>query len=310
MGVLVQQITTIGYGSSSQKTNGIKLWHALHGVVGVMHQQSANAFSALAAKMVCYFGLLGNTKLEAKMMESIPLTLTVIAATFGYAFDFTKAGRSKDYAQALLDSFYMVVVSLTTIGYGDLNPSTPAGKLLSMPVMIFGTSLLSQTFSDDDSRASTAEWFRDNKKSFAESCLNNKNYDDQHKQNLKVKQAKRDDLIEEAFKQKDVKERKGGKTMAEYQAADKDLTEKGRNVCRKKEAKEKKMEEIKKEEGKEAKEAAEDEEKKKKDAAAAAKKEKEESVKDSVAKEEPAKEESEKIESNTVKESAPGAPAG
>merc|ERR1712050_544769 len=264
MGVLVQQITTIGYGSSTQETNGIKLWHALHGVVGVMHQQSANAFSALAAKMVCYFGLLGNTKLEAKMMESIPLTLTVIAATFGYAFDFTKAGRSKDYAQALLDSFYMVVVSLTTIGYGDLNPSTPAGKLLSMPVMIFGTSLLSQTFSDDDSRASTSEWFRENKKSFAEGCLNNKEYDDQHKQNLKVKQAKRDALIKDAFDKDDVKQRKGGKTMAEYQAADKELTEKGRNVCRKKEAKEKKMEEIKKEEEKGKKEAEDKKKKKKK----------------------------------------------
>merc|ERR1712014_435655 len=89
-------------------------------------------------------------------------------------------------------------------------------------------------------------WIRDNKGRFAKGCLNNKGYDDDHEDRLEQKQEARDKLMDKAFEQEDVKQRKNGKTKEEYKKEDKELTDKGRNVCRKKELKEKKMEEMKK----------------------------------------------------------------
>ena len=42
----------------------------------------------------------------------------------------------------LFDSFYWIVTTTTTVGYGDITPTTEAGKLLSMFVMISGIGVL------------------------------------------------------------------------------------------------------------------------------------------------------------------------
>jgi voltage-gated potassium channel len=41
----------------------------------------------------------------------------------------------------LLDSFYFVVVTLTTIGYGDFVPVTSAGKIFTMFYAFFGVGM-------------------------------------------------------------------------------------------------------------------------------------------------------------------------
>lgn len=41
-----------------------------------------------------------------------------------------------------LDSFYFTVVTLTTVGYGDISPTTTAGKVFTMAYLLIGIGLL------------------------------------------------------------------------------------------------------------------------------------------------------------------------
>jgi voltage-gated potassium channel len=41
-----------------------------------------------------------------------------------------------------LDSVYFCVVTLATVGYGDLHPDTPLAKLFTIPYIIFGVAML------------------------------------------------------------------------------------------------------------------------------------------------------------------------
>jgi voltage-gated potassium channel len=42
----------------------------------------------------------------------------------------------------LLDSLYFSVITLTTIGYGDLTPSTAAGKIFTILYVFIGLGLI------------------------------------------------------------------------------------------------------------------------------------------------------------------------
>ena len=46
-----------------------------------------------------------------------------------------------------LDSFYMSVITLATVGYGDYVPHTVLGKLFTMVYVLFGIGILVSVFS-------------------------------------------------------------------------------------------------------------------------------------------------------------------
>jgi len=43
----------------------------------------------------------------------------------------------------VLDSLYFSVITLTTVGYGDFSPQTPAGKIFTMIYVLIGLGLIS-----------------------------------------------------------------------------------------------------------------------------------------------------------------------
>ena len=47
-----------------------------------------------------------------------------------------------------VDSLYFSVVTLTTVGYGDLSPTTDASKLFTVVYLAIGVSLLGATFNE------------------------------------------------------------------------------------------------------------------------------------------------------------------
>ena len=55
-----------------------------------------------------------------------------LAAAVAFATILYWLERHASYTTAsMLDSLYMVVITMTTVGYGDMTPVTPAGKIFS-----------------------------------------------------------------------------------------------------------------------------------------------------------------------------------
>jgi len=166
---LTQQITTVGYGSDTPTTKGMKIFHALHSVVGVtlaakptfdiideivdkmIEDSSKFVYDAPFTKTIedSTSAVREKAGLDTRKMwlkTSLPLAMTVIASSLGYGVDLKMEGEYASYGEALLDSIYMMLISLTTVGYGDITPMSDLGKFLMLPTMMFGTRLFARTF--------------------------------------------------------------------------------------------------------------------------------------------------------------------
>jgi len=67
----------------------------------------------------------------------VVLTLVIIIGSLIYVIE----GREHDFT-SIPRGVYWAIVTLTTVGYGDISPSTPAGQFLAAIVMILGYSII------------------------------------------------------------------------------------------------------------------------------------------------------------------------
>ncbi len=65
------------------------------------------------------------------------LTLVVIIGAVMYTIESPKAGFTN-----IPQSVYWAIVTLTTVGYGDISPQTPPGKALAAMVMLLGYAII------------------------------------------------------------------------------------------------------------------------------------------------------------------------
>lgn len=65
------------------------------------------------------------------------VTIVIIIGSFMYLIEGEKNGFSN-----IPTSIYWAIVTLTTVGYGDLSPQTPLGKMLASIVMVMGYGII------------------------------------------------------------------------------------------------------------------------------------------------------------------------
>lgn len=69
---------------------------------------------------------------------SVVLTLVVIIGSLMYVIE---SGTNSGFT-SIPQSVYWAIVTLTTVGYGDISPETPLGQFLASVVMILGYSII------------------------------------------------------------------------------------------------------------------------------------------------------------------------
>jgi hypothetical protein len=73
-------------------------------------------------------------------MEPLPLRLRIYLTIFSIVVLGGAIGMMVIEHLSPVDAFYFIVVTLSTVGYGDISPITPVGKLLVMVIILAGVS--------------------------------------------------------------------------------------------------------------------------------------------------------------------------
>jgi voltage-gated potassium channel len=72
------------------------------------------------------------------MAFTIPLRLRIYLGILGCVLVLGIIGLMVTEHLSLLDAFYFLIVTVATVGYGDIHPLTPAGKLLVIGIILTG----------------------------------------------------------------------------------------------------------------------------------------------------------------------------
>jgi voltage-gated potassium channel Kch len=79
-----------------------------------------------------HYKVLGSNPPRGFLRSLLLLLFVVIVATYFY---------SHEEKWSLIDSMYFTVITLTTVGYGDLHPTTPLSKLFTIGLIFSGIGI-------------------------------------------------------------------------------------------------------------------------------------------------------------------------
>lgn len=165
---MTQIISTVGYGDINPSSQGMKLFYALHMFIG---------FFFVTTRFNVLFGFdmkkqiedLMKRKLEANLPVDDKMAEAIVSAGwcamylgFGTLFyslyerctcsygayevadcdnsTLFNCAQTGGYQKSLIQSFYMSLVTLCTIGMGAIAPKTKLGRLVMVPYQLFGVT--------------------------------------------------------------------------------------------------------------------------------------------------------------------------
>ncbi|MFL2659246.1 MAG: potassium channel family protein [Candidatus Actinomarina sp.] len=77
------------------------------------------------------------TLFNSRRLRTILIGLALVIIFFGYIFYITEPT-----VESIGDGFYWALVTVTTVGYGDITPTTPSGKLIASFLILLGLGLI------------------------------------------------------------------------------------------------------------------------------------------------------------------------
>ena len=77
------------------------------------------------------------TLFNSRRLRTILIGLAFVIILFGYIFYI-----SEPTVESIGDGFYWALVTVTTVGYGDITPTTLSGKLIASFLILLGLGLI------------------------------------------------------------------------------------------------------------------------------------------------------------------------
>jgi len=92
------------------------------------------------------YDALKNVLIVVAFLMAITVGLTVICRDYRH-FNGLKRREDANIYQALFDRFYFIIVTVSTMGYGDISPATNRAKGAVIAIVLFVVVILLNTFS-------------------------------------------------------------------------------------------------------------------------------------------------------------------
>lgn len=201
--VITQIVTTIGYGELHTKTTASKIFLALFAMAMLfVAAYTIGVFSDILLKRQSdvirkYLRRLDSASVafsndaEVKLLKAMASCMVfVISGTFMFHIledctcgveglsgcrdpDYDTCVATGGYVKGFSDSFFMSVMTLTTIGFGDYQPRTVWGRLISIPWMLCGVAVFASSIS------TISAFFYDRKKAEALTAVDSASFKSQ-----------------------------------------------------------------------------------------------------------------------------------
>eukprot|EP01134_Creolimax_fragrantissima_P003526 CFRG3526T1 len=135
----VVTFTTVGYGDISPNTAGGKAWAILFIFTGLTIVVTAVAYiHDLAHDLKVELNVMKREQEPLPSIENIVVSVLVTVGVMGFLIGLGSIFYAFELDLVYLDCVYLSVVTLTTVGYGDISVSTPKSRLFSLFYIIFG----------------------------------------------------------------------------------------------------------------------------------------------------------------------------